>query len=329
MDYLHKEVGETLQIRFLPYQRSMWDSMESIFDLVKESETDTAYLSPIIWIEKASNIRHEDNWQDMKYMIDYESKCDVVITHYPYDNNNYITDIDKRYYTSNLKRRYGKDIKIVYVPYFVVGDNIDVHFILQDAVIYADYVVVESEYQKDRYIDVLTKHGIKVNPNKFLPFGNPKYDAVDNPDKYMFDFKHLENISKDIVLLNTGLLPLMQNDFSELRMLRKLFDAIKEEDMWYVLWRPHPLINTMIRNHRTDLQEEYYLLQKHFVELDIGIIDTSYNFQGAIAVSDLCITDPSSLVHLYRRTGKPMFMLYNLFKHENENDNDNEENVNG
>ena len=70
---------------------------------------------------------------------------------------------------------------------------------------------------------------------------------------------------------------------------------------------------------RPDQYDEYIRLKELFREEDIGIYDDTPDMYTAIGLSDAYYGDPSSLVWLYRETGKPV-MIQDVAIREGEQD---------
>ena len=59
---------------------------------------------------------------------------------------------------------------------------------------------------------------------------------------------------------------------------------------------------------RPDLMEEYYDIVEKYKKEGWGIYDDTSDLHRAIAISDAYYGDPSSLVELYRMTGKAIMI---------------------
>ena len=115
------------EIVFLPYKASMWDSLESIWMAADADPECDAYVVPIPYYEKnpdgSLGKLHYEGGSMPEYVsvVHYDSYSledrhpDVVYIHNPYDAGNYVTSVDPRYYSHELKK-YTE--KLVYVPYY-------------------------------------------------------------------------------------------------------------------------------------------------------------------------------------------------------------------
>ena len=75
-----------------------------------------------------------------------------------------------------------------------------------------------------------------------------------------------------------------------------------------LLWRPHPLMESTFSSMRPVLRERYVRLKERFIREKIGIYDDTPDMYPAIGLSDAYYGDWSSLVRLYRETGKPVMI---------------------
>ena len=127
-DDIQKNIRGKLEILFLPYQVSMWDSLESVWLAAKDREDMDCYVMPIPFYDvlpdnSLGNIHYEgERYPDyvpitsyLKYSIEAR-RPDVIFFHNPYDEYNRVTRVPEQYYSRNLKKC--TDM-LVYIPYFV------------------------------------------------------------------------------------------------------------------------------------------------------------------------------------------------------------------
>ena len=147
-------------IVFLPYKVSMWDSLESIWQAAYEDkEHCNTYVIAIPYADRNPDMTvaewhcEKNLFPDYVPVLDWrtidlkEMHPDIIFFHNPYDDFNVLTSVDSHYYSRNLK--FCTD-KLVYVPYFVVGDTIDEHFCQAPGIVNDDYVIVQSEEIKEQ-----------------------------------------------------------------------------------------------------------------------------------------------------------------------------------
>ena len=344
-----KEIPNKKEIVFLPYNASMWDSLESIYLAALNDPDCDAYCVPIPYYDKNAdgsfgNLYYEiDLFPSNIDVISYENydlkeRCpDTIYIHNPYDNWNHVTSVHPDYYSKNL-REYTENL--VYVPYFVLNEidpsnqaaiNGMKHFCFLPGTIYANKVILQSEDMRQIYINEFIKaaaeNGLsgsyidrKVQEEKFLGLGSPKLDKINNsskedlsiPDNWLSVIRKADSRDKKIVFYNTSIGAFLAN---EEKMLLKIADTLEffynnREDI-ALLWRPHPLMESTIHSYRPDLVPLYQSMVKDYCSQGWGIYDDSSDLNRAILLSDCYYGDNSSVVQLYQKTGKPI-MIQNV-----------------
>lgn len=337
------------EVAFFPYKASMWDSLESVYLAAKEDPECDAYCVPIPYYDRnpdrsLGQMHYEGNeypknievidWQSYNFE---ERKPDVIYIHNPYDDWNLVTCVHPRYFSSNLKK-YTE--KLVYIPYFVLQeiepddqrtiDNMK-HFIWTPGVINADKVIVQSEKMKQIYVNEYLKaaqaNGLQGNhldrkylEEKFLGLGSPKIDKVLNtkkedleiPEEWLKIIQKPDGSWKKIILYNTSIAALLENNERMLEKMKDVFRIFKEnKDEVALLWRPHPLIKSTVSSMRPQLWIEYEKLVKWYKEEGWGIYDDTSDMDRAVVISDGYYGDGSSVVQVYQETGKPV-MIQNV-----------------
>ena len=172
---------------FLPYKASMWDSLESVWKAADADPECDAYVIPIPYYDKNPDgtlgaVHYEgDMYPDYVPITDYKTydiekrKPDVIFIHNPYDECNYVTSVEPRYYSKKLANYTNC---LVYIPYFVIDENRKLdqieHYVLTSAVINADVVVVQSDKVKEKYIEILNKF-YRENGREVPDFSNKNF----------------------------------------------------------------------------------------------------------------------------------------------------------
>ena len=323
-------------IVFLPYQASMWDSLESVWKAANEDkEHCNTYVIPIPYAdltpEHTAAEWHCERGLFPEYVptldwqtIDLEEMHpDVIFIHNPYDEYNRVTSVESRYYSSNLKRCTDK---LVYIPYSVeeeiqpgneAAENAIEHRILLPAFMNADLIIAQSEDMRQVWINILVRRTNKKDRNywekRILGLGSPKIDKVLNSKKEYFDIpkqwkKLIKN--KKVVLYITSISPMLQNSDKVCAKLRYVFDTFQNRDDVVLWWRPHPLMKYTFHSMRPQFEKEYLSIEKQYIEEGWGIYDDSSDLHRAICWSDAYYGDMSSVLTLYRETGKPIMMQY-------------------
>ncbi len=323
---LGNDMPDKLEVVFLPYKTSMWDSLESIWMAACEDSGADAYVVPIPYYDKnpdgtfrQEHYEGEDfpEYVDVTDYRDYDFELrqpDIVFIHNPYDGGNYVTSVAPFYYSKNLKRF---TEKLVYVPYFVLdGSGIEESYVLTAGVLNADYVIVQTEEEKQDYIKHIKEAypDFSFNENKFLPLGSPKFDKVCSMsrehEKVPQEWRDKAE-GKKVILYNTSVTSLLKSNEDYLAKMRRVFALFKEREDTVLLWRPHPLMESTLASMRPNLYGEYMELKQQFVDEQYGIYDDSPDMYPAIGLSDAYYGDWSSVVWLYRKTGK-MIMIQDV-----------------
>lgn len=152
----------------MTYKYSMWDFFESIFEAAKKDENCENYVMPIPYYDKDQegnlNEMHDELgaypddigiilWQDNQ--VD-EIDPDVIFIRNLYDGNNRVTSIHPKYYTNKLVC---KDRVVIYVPYYVsYTEDKEVMVTMGGAEFYADYVIMQSEWYKKQFEQILSDY---------------------------------------------------------------------------------------------------------------------------------------------------------------------------
>lgn len=322
-----QEENETYRVLFLPYKYSMWDSFESIFEAAKEDENCETYVMPIPYYDKdqegnLTEIHDESgsypddvgiiSWQDNQ--VD-EIDPDVIFIHNPYDGNNWVTSIHPKYYTNKLVC---KDRVVIYVPYYVsYTDDEGISVFMGSAGYYTDYVIVQSEWYKEKFELEMLKHNILNDGNKFIVLGNPKYDKIRSLNKYEYPLKDdwkeklfdESNNKKFTILLDTTLEILLKKREKMLDKIGDVIDFLEKRDDLALIWRPHPLIEPTLRDMCPELIPTYVKLVDCCKNLENCIFDDTNDMHMAMAWSDAFMGKYGSMIELYRVTKKPTIML--------------------
>ena len=332
-------IPDRLEAVFLPYKASMWDSLESVWMAAKEDEDCDVYVVPIPYYDRNpdgtfSKYHYEgDEMPDYVPVTHYENYDiqkrwpDIVFIHNPYDQYNYVTSVDPRFYSTELKKR--TDM-LVYIPYFIISETDPddqqavegmAHFCTVSGVLNADKVIVQSEDMRKIYINVLTKEcGEQTRrhwENTILGLGSPKFDKVQGtkrddlkiPEEWLEIIRKPNGEWKKIILYNTSVSALLEHQEKMLEKMRSVFHVFMEnKEEIALLWRPHPLIEATISSMRPQLWVEYQKIVDEYRADRWGIYDDSPELDRAIALCDGYYGDHSSLVQLCQEVGKPIMI---------------------
>ena len=336
---INNDIPERIETVFLPYKASMWDSLESVWRKEDAGPNCDAYVIPIPYYDRnPDGSFREEHYEGLDYPrdvpvtgyrdYDFEGRHpDRIYIHNPYDEGNYVTSVHPFFYSKHLKELTDE---LIYIPYFVLGDpdpdneesvaSVS-HFIITAAVINADKVIVQSEAMRQAYIKVMTgyagEHTKAYWENKISGDGSPKFDKVKNtkkeeleiPAEWQRIINKPDGSTKKIIFYNTSVQALLDND---VKMLDKIEDVLRifyeNKDEVALLWRPHPLIKATISSMRPALWDRYNSITEKYKSDGWGIYDDSADLDRAIVLSDAYYGDQSSVVQLYKSTGKPIMI---------------------
>lgn len=312
---LNKEPEVKLEVVFMPYKLSMWDSMESIWRAAKEDSGCDCYVVPVPYYDRdhQQNLAEKhDEWQDFPkeigaiYHKNYDlekRKPDLVYIHNPYDEFNYVTSVDPAYYSYQLKKHVST---LVYVPYCihtVAHDRASSLIIYERLSKNVDYLICQNDIEYNVY----RKNGI--NFKKLLPLGNPKLDGVghmnENPPQLPEEWKEKIN-GKKVILFNLSIAFILKFN---IEYIYWLFDQIMKQEDIVLLFRPHPLLETTFKSMRRGLYQQYIEKINQLENAPNVIIDKEKEVYPSFYYSDCMISSQSSLVNNYILTEKPIFSL--------------------
>lgn len=345
-DTYEAEFPERSEVLFLPYNASMWDSLESVWKAADEDPDCDAYVVPIPYYKlgegkKVKEFCYEGELYPkdvpVVHYADYDlalRQPDRIFIHNPYDEWNNVTSIAPEFYSSRIKEFTDE---LVYIPYFVLGEIAPSnqaaiegmkHFCYLPGTIHADKVIVQSENMRQIYIQEYLKAAIfsgeKVKredlEKKILGLGSPKLDKVsktkkedlDIPGEWLQVIEKPDGSWKKIIFYNTSLGAFLKDSEKMIGKMKDVLRIFKENQAEIaLLWRPHPLMEQTIESMRPDLLRAYKELVEAYQKEGWGIYDDSADMDRAVILSDAYYGDASSVVQVYKETGKPI-MIQNV-----------------
>lgn len=327
---------DRLEMLFIPYKASMWDSMESVWMAAQKDPKCTAIVMPIPYYDKNADgtlaqMHYEgEQYPDYVPVADWRKYCleerhpDVIVTCNPYDGGNLVTSIHPDFYNQRLKDF--SDL-LLYIPYFVSIEDVPTHFCICAGTLFADRIIVQSDKVKETYLQEFHKFEREKNrigrfgkaETKFVALGSPKFDKVIGtkredcsiPGEWIKHIKKPDGSSKQVILYNTSIFGALKENEKALCKLRYVFNCFRDRDDTVLLWRPHPLNDITYETMRPQLYQEYLDIVTEYKQQGFGIYDDTADMNRAIAISDAYYGDMSSLVILYQMTGKPV-MIQNV-----------------
>ena len=298
---LHGSAGFT--IAFLPYKRSMWNSMQSVFEECKASGAD-AHVYPIPYYRMRPN--HEidrvdsdfELFGDIAEPIETLQRADYVAIHYQYEDHNKVTNMLPEYFTKALKERYRA--KVVFLPYGIYGNNSK--YSLQPGCRDVDYAFVESESARQLFVSAWATQGVDFE-GRCWGYGSAKLDMARRITKEIPDeWKDIIG-DRSVTLICNSLGPFLE---SPNRRLEQYKHQIEQETRSgnVVIFRPHPLLWQTIISMMRDMGGKYGAFLAWVRNQDNVIIDDSEYLERAMSAADKLISDPSSVVSMWLQTGK-------------------------
>ena len=314
-----------IEVLFLPYKYSMADSLESIWLAAMADPQCDVKICPIPYYDRLpggtfGQMHYEgDCYPKSLPLVDWQaydiesSRPDAIFIHNPYDEGNYVTSVHPNFYSKRLR---GLTDMLVYVPYFVVMDDIPDHFVTVPGCIYAHKVIVQSEKVRQTYIRTFKdKFGDAFGKpeDKFLALGSPKFDKVLNTKREDYqlpeEWQRLIG-NKKVIFYNSTISAILNGNEQYLKKLRQILDTFRSRDDVVLWWRPHPLNDATYSSMRPQLLAEYKQIISDYKSQAWGIFDETPDPHMVIAYSDAYYGDWSSLVPMYQVTDKPIMIAH-------------------
>lgn len=323
------DISVRISAVFLPYKASMWDSLESVWKAADADPDCDAYVIPIPYFDKnpdgtLGQMHYEGGEFPKDIPVtgyeDYDFKTnhtDVIFIHNPYDECNFVTTVHPFFYTKNLKKFTDK---LVYIPYFILDENMYESMCVTPGTVFSDVVIAHSASAKEDYVRHLKKlykenagmqedKAEKALREKILSLGSPKIDKVINGKREDYSLpEEWRNLleGKKAVLYNTGVSGILHGNEQELKKIKDtiaFFAGRGDVALW---WRPHPLTGGTMQSMRPALVEEYQKIVEAYKASGIGIFDDTADLHRALLWTDMYYGDDSSLIYLYGVQGKPI-----------------------
>lgn len=311
------ETPERLEVVFLPYKASMWDSLESVWMAAEADENCDAYVIPIPYYDRTEKLDfgemhyEKDMFPDYVPVTSYEAydfagrRPDAIFIHNPYDGYNYLTSVHPFFYSSNLKQFTDS---LVYIPYYSTSGGMSDAQAQCAAYYHVDYIIMQAEKYRKFFDPELPRE-------KLLPLGSPKFDRIiricKNPPEPPEDWKRKMD-GRKVYFYNTSIGGALGNTEAFLKKVEYVFRCFQGREDACLLWRPHPLLDSTFESMRPGYKAVYEGLKTYFLENDLGIYDDTPDIANTIALSDVYIGDSgTSVTSLFGIVGKPMFILNN------------------
>lgn len=285
--------SKTFSIAFLPYKRSMWNSMSSVYT---ECWASGAYarVIPLPYqrivdgkVESIDCDRDKFMAQALDVKALDKEHFDFVVIHYPYDDKNKVTRMCPEYHTAEL-RKYGK---VVYIPYSCTWLR---SILVQPGVANVDYAFLASEDQAKYFINEWQSLGVDFTGRAF-GLGSPKMDIIANLEQGKSEYL--------TTLVINSLAPYLSSPFEHIRLYQHhISNEIGRGRR--VIFRPHPLLRQTIKSMRPDTMSEYEKFLTWCETRDHVEVDETEYLEDALEQADYLIGDPSSVLEMWASTGR-------------------------
>lgn len=310
-------VKERLEIVFFPYKASMWDSLEGVWVAADADENCDVYVVPIPYYDRnpdgsLGQYHYEGNGMpDYVPIVHYDNynlekrRPDIVYIHNPYDDYNYVTTIDPRYYSKELKKY--TDM-LVYIPYYSTTGGMSEAQKFCPAYRYVDYIIMQASKFRKFFDPSLPE-------DKLQAFGSPKFDRIiricNNPPEPPAEWKGKME-GRKVYFYNTSINGMLADTDAFLKKMKYVFECFEGRKDSCLLWRPHPLLESTLDSMRPRYKSIYEMLKGYFIKSNLGIYDDTSDMTNTIALCDAYIGDSAtSVTSLFGIIGKPLFILNN------------------
>ena len=283
-------------IGFLPYKRSMWNSMASVYEECRKAGA-VAYILPLPYylmpdkeIVCEQELFTEEGTLDISMIR--KISFDYLVIHYPYDGNNRVTSMLPEYYTAQL-RNYGK---VIFIPYSCTPG---IFTRLHSGLANIDYAFLCSEGERDAFIAEWKAHGVDFSGRVF-GYGSPKMDAIAKLEQGKGEYL--------TTLVINSLGPFLSAPVRRLELYRHhISNEIGRGRR--VIFRPHPLLRQTIKSMRPDMMDAYNQFISWCETRDLVEVDETEYLEEALEQADYLISDPSSVLDMWISTGREFTII--------------------
>lgn len=314
---IRNDIKVRLEAVFFPYKASMWDSLESVWRAADADPDCDAYVVPIPYYDRngdgsfgAYHYEGNDFPADVP-VVYYETyhledrRPDIAYIHNPYDQGNYVTTVDPRFYSGEIKKYVDK---LVYIPYYTTTGGMAESQARCFGYYNADYIVIQSKKYRKFFAPELPDA-------KFLALGSPKFDRVirmcNEPGPLPEAWRD-RMAGRKVYFYNTSINGLLADTPRFLKKMAYVFRCFQGREDACLLWRPHPLLESTLDSLRPELRPVYDKMKKFFIESGIGIYDDTPDITETVSHCDVYLGDSAtSVTSLFGMAGKPLFVFNN------------------
>lgn len=307
------EVSYLVRAVFFAELGEKWDSMESVYEFMR----DDPRFDPIVVRTPIGRVVERDGKREQE-IIYKDFLTPMGIPSLGYDQYDIEEDcpelafISQPYESCTLEQFWPENIakhtRLVYMPYFLPAIVLQEYptTLCQMRVYDVAWKVIGSNEKHYKYYRKHSHHG----GANMIVTGVPKIDPIvklrtqDVPLPSGWDRIQ----GRKTFLWNTW----FDINFSSLRFFDKIFAWFASHQDCALIWRPHPLTDTVTKLYTPEL---YELLQEHIRAVENApnmVVDRETSFRPSFVYSDAQISDHSSMMHQYMLTDKPLLWFQNL-----------------
>lgn len=300
-------------IAFLPYKKSMWNCMESVFEECKAAGANV-HVMPVPYWRMKENMKPDFIDSDFDAFGSIAENVrnlqainpDFLVVHYPFDNHNKVTQMLPEFHLKNLKAKYPK-AKLIYIPYYIATGKGGMP--IRQGIQFCDLIFLHTEWERDSFISEWEKVGIDFRGRVFA-FGSPKVDAAfkacdhaDLPTEWQQALKDLP-----VTLILNSLESYLVDPFARIETYKQ--NITREINKGHaVIFRLHPLLKTTIKAMWPESEPAFDRFIKEIRKIPHVVVDESEELERAIGIADYLISDKSSVVPMWQATGKPFALM--------------------
>lgn len=342
MNSINIDIVDMKEVVFLPIKPECWYIMDKMWKELNDDPTIRTLVMPIPYYEKTAcgdlvyqcyNVTdYPDylNLTDYRY-YDFEKKHpDKIIIQYPFDNDNFVTTIDPKFYSVNLKQFTNE---LVYVPYFQTEEigpgeerayKVMSEYVITPAVVYSDRILLQSEDIKELYVKKLTEFFGEETKDIWESRIDGSYshlyekdvditkDMIKMPDEWRKKIFKTDGTAKKVIIYRTSVSGLFEHRIKMIEKMKSVFETFKDKNGdVVVVWYPDSLIGSTIPTTDPELFEKYSKLVKEYITDGFGIYDDSGDVERVVMLADAYYGDTDKLVQVFRNRRIPV-MIQNV-----------------
>ncbi len=311
-----------LRILFVAELGGKWDSMASVYQAFSERDDCDVdvVLEPIF-----REVQYSDG-STKREVIYNDWLTPLGINHIPYNCYDMIsirpdiTFFSQPYESCTIPmfwpENMAKYTRVVYLPYYAAV------IINKDSVEYESFFLLNTQKhswkiacQSDAMKALYKKHASREGENVVVS-GLPKWDyAININSSKVCVPKEWDNKlqGKKVFLWNTHFsigLSGSQLFTDKMDEFLNLFEEKQNEIA--LIWRPHPMLETIIEMYYSqDVYDCYWALKKRITDSSNMLIDNQESYELSFVCADAIISDYSSLMDQFMLMHKPALMLTN------------------